>query len=523
MRRTAALVALRRVALLLTLTATVVACGSDAHEAVITSAVTGPAPSAAAPPVSTAIGPYDIGTFTGIDLWVDPVHGDDANDGSTRALALGTVDAAWQRIPSGTTLTTGYRLRLVAGTYPAADSVNYWEDHHGTAAAPIIIEAADGPHTAVFEGDMNVFGVSYLYLLGVDIIRDGDAFHCEQCDHILIRGAELSGGNDATNGNGAHETVKINQSQYVYIEDNDIHGADDNAIDFVAVQYGHVTGNRIHDTVDWCMYAKGGSAYIDIVGNEVFDCGTGGVTAGQGTGFEFMRSPWLQYEAYGIRIVDNVVHDVEGAGLGVNGGYDVLLAHNTLYRVGSRSHVIEVVHGRRGCDGDVAACTERHDAGGWGSADEEQPFIPNKHVYVYDNVVLNPPDAPSQWQQFQIDGPLEPPAASGAPNPSLADDDLRIVGNVVWNGPVDHPLGTGDGCADTNPTCTEAQIRADNAINTIEPVLVDPEHGDFRLTDASRAALPPTVAIPNFTWDDLPPGLPVPPGPTSNAEYALPR
>ena len=26
-----------------------------------------------------------------------------------------------------------------------------------------------------------------------------------------------------------------------------------------------------------------------------------------------------------------------------------------------------------------------------------------------------------------------------------ADDDLRIAGNVVWNGPRDHPLGTGEG------------------------------------------------------------------------------
>jgi len=265
------------------------------------------------------------------------------------------------------------------------------------------------------------------------------------------------------------------------------------------------------------MYTKGGSAYIDVVGNEVFDCGTGGITAGQGTGFEFMRSPWLQYEAYGIRIVGNVVHHVEGAGLGVNGGYNVLLAHNTLYRVGSRSHVIEVVHGRRGCDGDTATCTSHHDQGGWGSTEEEQGFIPNRHVLVYDNLVVNPKDAASQWQQFQIGGPLEPPAASGAPNPALADDDLHIVGNVVWNGPVDHPLGTGDGgCADTNPTCNEAQLRADNAFNTVEPVLVDPEHGDFHLTDAGRAALPATVAIPAFSWDDL---TAVPAGPTDNSEF----
>ena len=60
---------------------------------------------------------------------------------------------------------------------------------------------------------------------------------------------------------------------------------------------------------------------------------------GQGTGLQFMTAPWLHYEAYGIRVVNNIVHDTEGAGLGVNGGYNVLIAWNTLYRVGRRSHV----------------------------------------------------------------------------------------------------------------------------------------------------------------------------------------
>ena len=34
----------------------------------------------------------------------------------------------------------------------------------------------------------------------------------------------------------AHDMLKVNQSQYVYIEDSTLAGADDNTIDFVAVQ-----------------------------------------------------------------------------------------------------------------------------------------------------------------------------------------------------------------------------------------------------------------------------------------------
>ncbi len=458
---------------------------------------------------TAAAEPYDIGTFRGTDLWVDPVGGDDANDGATRATALRTVDAAWQQVPAGTELTTGYRILLAPGTYPVDGSVNYWEDRRGTADAPIVLEAADGPHTATFEADMNVFGVSHLYVLGVDIIREGDAFHCEQCDHVLLRDVELSG------GTGAHETVKINQSQHIYIESADIHGADDNAIDFVAVQYGHVIDSEIHDAVDWCMYTKGGSAYLTIAGNDVHDCGTGGIAAGQGTGFEFMTAPWLHYEAYGVQIVDNVIHSVDGAGLGVNGGYGILLAHNTLYRTGARSHVAEFVLGRRGCDGTTERCQANHDAGGWGSTGGEEQYIPNRHVWFYDNLILNPDGAGSQWQQFQIGGPVDPPAGSGVPSPAVADDDLRIIGNVVWNGPADHPLGTGDGgCPDDHPTCSAAQITADNTINTVQPELADPEAGDYRLTDASRTALPAPVAIPDLVWD-LPAEWNIPAGPTS--------
>ena len=440
---------------------------------------------------------WDLDAFAGTDIWVDPVNGDDASSGAERSASLRTVGAAWQMIPGGQPLTTGYRIMLAPGTYPQEGSVNYWEDKHGTAEAPIIVTSADGPHTARFDADINMFGVSHFAFVGVDIIREGDAFHCEQCDHILIRDAELSG------GTAAHETIKINQSQYISIEDSDIHGADDNNIDFVAVQYAHVVGNRIHDAVDWCQYAKGGSAYIRIEDNEIYDCGTGGVAAGQGTGFQFMIAPWLNYEAYGIDIVGNTIHDTEGAGVGVAGGYDIVIAHNTLYSIGSRSHTAEFVLGRRGCDGGSdPQCTVNHDAGGWGSTDEEGQFVPNRHVWFADNLIVNPADHPSMWQQFQIDAPTEPPSTSGVPSPALADDDLHIVGNVVWNGTADMPTGAGDGCADSNVTCNEAQLLADNAINTIEPVLVDPANGDYRLTAASAASLPAGVAVPVLEWTD---------------------
>lgn len=447
---------------------------------------------------------YPVGNPTVTDLWVDPSNGHDDATGADRVHALRTITAAWQRIPSGTTLTTtGYRLQLVAGDYPESSFPEYWEDRHGTAQFPILIQAADGPRTARLQADLNIYNVSYLYLLDLTIQHTSDVFHCEQCDHLLIRNSTLLGTRAAS-----HENVKINQSTYVYLEGNDIDGAEQNTVDFVAVHYGHILNNRIHNADDWCMYLKGGSAHFRVEGNEIYDCGTGGVTAGEGSGFEYMVTPWLHYEAYDLKIVNNVIHDTEGAGLGVNGGYDILLAYNTLYRVGARSHVLEFVFGGRTCDGDAALagrCTQNLAAGGWGTATvgESEP-IPNRNIYVYNNLIYNPTGYQSQWQHLAIYGPRSTSATSNIPSPAHSDDHLVIRGNVIWNGPADHPLGTGDdsGCQPSNPTCNATQLLADNAINTLEPQLVDPVHGDYRPTQNSNLATVTTYALPAFpAWD----------------------
>ncbi|MBP7962013.1 MAG: right-handed parallel beta-helix repeat-containing protein [Caldilineaceae bacterium] len=451
---------------------------------------------------------YDIGTPTVTDLWVDPVGGDDGRAGTSRTLALRTVSAAWAKVPQGAPLTgTGYRINLLPGSYAEATFPTYWEERHGTFHFPIILRAADGAGTVTLQGYVNLFDVAYLYLIDLEVANQGDVLHCERCDHFLIRNSRFDGGDRA-----AHETIKINQSQHVYIEGSEIRGSYENAIDFVAVQYGHIVGNRIHAADDWCIYLKGGSAYFRIESNEIYNCGTGGFTAGQGTGFEYMSSPWLHYEAYALRFINNVIHDTEGAGFGVNGGYDILFAHNTLYRVGARSHGMEFVFGGRGCDGEVANCQANHALGGWGpvSVGAEEP-IPNRNIYVYNNLLYNPPGYASQWQHFAIHGPRTPTAGSHIPSPARTDDNLQIRGNLIWNGPADLDLGMGgdQGCQPANPTCNAAQLVADNAINTVDPQLIDPTGGNFRPVLEGNVAGVTTYALPDFpAWASLTPSVP---------------
>ena len=427
----------------------------------------------------------EMGTPRVVDVWVDPVGGSDTATGAARAQPLRTLAEAWRRVPMGVPLTTGFRINLVAGTYPESSVPNYWEGRRGTVTAPVIVRAADGPGTARLPA-INVFNCRRLYLEGLDISAGGgDVAHFEACTHVLLRDCTIRGLGTIATYDVPQETLKANQCRFMYIERCDISGAWDNAIDFVAVQGGHVVASRIHRAGDWAMYAKGGSANLVVAGNEFFDAGTGGFTAGQGTGFEFMVAPWLTYEAEAITFRNNLVHDVEGAAFGVNGGRDVVIASNVAYRVGGRSHVIEVAFGSRTCDGDVAACQTRLAQGGWGTAivGGDEP-IPNRNVSIVDNVILNPDGAASRWQQFFVPLPRIPASGSNIPSPSRADDGLLVARNVIWNGPEDHPLGL-------EQAGLAAAILAGNAINTLQPVLRDPDRGDYRVIAAP--GMPATV------------------------------
>jgi len=453
-----------------------------------------PAPTPTPAPIPT---PAPTPTFpppNANTVWVNPNAGNDTNTGD-ELNPVRTVVEAWNRIPRGQLLSQPYWIQLQPGHYPANNTPNYWEERYGSATAPIVLNAAQGPRTVVFNGDINAYDIRHTWFNGITVDRDGDTFHCEKCSHIVLQHLVLK-------GNGmAHETVKINQSDHITIVDSDISGAEDNAIDFVAVQHGLIARNRIHNAQDWCVYAKGGSAYIMVDSNEIYGCGTGGFTAGQGTGFEFMVAPWLQYEAYGITVVNNVIHNVDGAGLGVNGGYNIIMAHNTLYRVGSRSHTVEFVHGSRSCDGDTVRCRENNRLGGWGGASVEGQWVPSKHVAFVNNIVYNPVGMVSRWSHLQVAEPVDPPAGSNILGLSKADDDLVVRGNVFSNGGGEMFSGL-RGEADS-------VFGAENWVNTVVgPILVDPEAGKFGLLPDGLVAGFRSTMVPAQPWDDVGLGVP---------------
>jgi hypothetical protein len=465
---------------------------------------------------------YDIGSPSLVDYYIDPVKGSDFNNGTSQNAPWQTVRKAWNSIISERELSTGYRINLLNGTYDSDNLPNYWELKRGSAKHPIILQSAPGQTNVRLTRDINMANVSYFYLLNVNITPTGggDAFHCENCDHLLIRGCVLNGGSTT---NGAHETLKVNQSQHIYIENNDISYADDNNIDFVSVQYGHIIGNTIHEAVDWCAYVKGGSAYIRVEGNTIYNCGTGGFTAGQGSGFQFMTSPWLHYEAYDIKFINNIIHHTTGAAFGTNGGYNILLAHNTAYNVGERSHLVEVVFGERTCDGERqgqsnSTCSQYYNAGGWGSGsvDTTPEPVGNRNIYILNNILVNPASS-SAPQHFAIYGPRTASAATNIPSPQKSDSNLSIRGNIIWNGTSSTPFGIEDndqGCQSDNLSCNITSITADNTINTLNPAFRDTSSADFR--PASTKSFPIPATLLSFPGGDRPSSPTSPSGELSN-------
>ncbi|KAI9030213.1 pectin lyase fold/virulence factor [Hyaloraphidium curvatum] len=477
--------------------------------------------------MSTNTLPYDMGSPVLRDIYCSP-SGSEAADGASPSTPT-TFARAWRdlvhRTGSNATRTTGYRVYLMPGTYPESQLPNYMENAVGTYQYPTVIQAVT-PGTVTLNGDLNVFNCRYLYLLDFAIDVAGDCLHFEQCHYLLMR-------NLRANGRGAaHETLKANQCSMVFVESCQLSGSYENALDYVAVHSGHIINSKFFDADDWCAYLKGGSAYFRVHGNEFYNCGTGGFTAGQGTGFEYMVAPWLFYEAVDIKFTNNVIHDTVGACFGCNGCAYTLFAYNNCTRVGSRSHTLEFVPGSRSCDGDSAKCTANRALGGWGppsggwaGPNDGGEFVPNLNVYVVNNRIVNPAPFRSQWQHFAVRGPSTPvTGVTGVPNPALSDDGLVIRGNLVQNGGSDMPLGIGDGCPNSNPTCNEAQLLRDNAINAGETAVLVVPVPDFPAWTGGVMGLFQAGATSNamVVPGGVPPPPPPPPPPATTARAVVP-
>lgn len=495
---------------------------------------------------------YDIGTPVLTNIWVDPVNGNDSNIGDSRTNALLTLSAAWGRIPR-TNSSTGYKINLVAGNYIYRDAGTnnivglYLDEKTGTYNFPIIIESADGPLSAHIYSALDFRAVSYVYLSGLDFVTDsssdggGNTLHYADGDHILIKNCRINGSDGTTRK--AQETLKVNQVKYIYTEGCDISGAFWFALDYVGVQYGHIQGCRIHDASVDCLLLKGGTAQIRVEDNIIYNSDRFGISAGQGAGFDFMVVPWIHYEAYDLKFFNNIVYNSGYAGIAVLGGYNILAAYNTFYKIGvdktGDRTLMTFNLGQRGCDGaENDTCNTHHALGGWSPGlwstpaipnGTELDCIPNKNVFIYNNIFYNPGSDSTVGGHLEIRAPYDGTDQSAAflascniPSPALSDENLQIKGNIIWNGSVNKLLGIDEstGGLDSNPTCNRAQLQSENRINVSEPQFVNAALYNFHPVSSGNIFGSVTYPVPNFGGTDRPSRPLIPLG---NLNNSIPR
>lgn len=542
----------------------------------------------------------EVATLDVLQYFVDPVAGNDTRDGRTASTAFQTLTRALCEIapvrlarsdePPPTPINT-YEINLLPGAYTAdnerramiptalAGREAYFDDssasmffNHraGSPDRPIIVQGYPaggvpprGTMRPSLEFRLNFGSVQYVYLknLNIQITSavpfggniDAAQFHTLRpempyphplrTNHLLIRNCEIFGG--GTMGSPrSHEVLKVNQCQHVYVEDCQIHGAFDaggaNPVDFVAVQYGHIVDCDIYDSPNnWCIYVKGGSAYIRVEGNRIH-AALSGFAAGEGTTTEFLSSPWWHYEAYAIKFVNNLIYNITQTGVGVQGGYDIEIAHNTLYNAGTSAQIFSLTFGQRDCAD--AECSSRITQEAWDTTSRSHvDIIPNRSIYVYNNVILID-RASTGFSVFDIAADLPIPA--GAPS-SLrsnlrptettamlrADEDLQVRGNFMGIRGVSDTFGPDwpsmwSGFVNTHSardmdfiTAFQRDNRNDGALPQINTVETDSSNflratgSTSNIFDVIMTGGPAALPAPSGSWpSDFPP---LPPGTTA--------
>jgi hypothetical protein len=246
----------------------------------------------------------------------------------------------------------GTDIQVAAGDY--AGGV-YFENVHGAAGEPVVIEAADVAHPPVFRGGadfMHFSRVSYLTLRNLSgtgatengINIDDGGVYDKPSHHVVLTGLKLSD----IGPHGNHDALKLSGLDDFRIERCDIERwgtGEGSGIDMVGCHGGVIEGNIFRhlpgdETVTGgnAVQTKGGCRNINVRLNHFENAGTRTVNIGGSTGLQFFRPPltsWPpnepRYEAKDITVEGNtfVGSDAPFAFVGVDGA---TVRYNTIYR-----------------------------------------------------------------------------------------------------------------------------------------------------------------------------------------------
>jgi hypothetical protein len=444
--------------------------------------------------------PFDIGQPVLQQVWVDPVNGNDANQG-TSSTPFRTLDAAWEY--ARVEIVRGFEVILRPGDYPAATLPGALRADEASIAEPAILRA-EQPGTARVHGRLNVITDS-IYIIGVDLVfpDENELAISVTADGVLLRDIHIS-----------RSAGLLIQAERAYIEQVTVDQATI-GITFT-VRWGHIINSRVRASSD-CVIVDVGS-YLLLNNNQIGPCGSSGVRLGTfATSEVHAEVPWLHYDVYDVKVTNNVVRDTAGVPLNLGSAYNILVAHNTIAATGTLPF-LRAAHGIRRCD-DATICQQRFALGGWGpTGGGTQARTPSKNVFVYSNVFYRPSGPPGAVL-LDIAAPVSGSGQNGTniPVPTRVDENLQVRGNIFWSPDAALLAQGSQGCDGANPACNASQLMLDNSVNTVQPQLVDAPEGDFHPLPGGNLFGRTPVPIPSFTWSDAAAAPPVPPGDVLNA------
>jgi hypothetical protein len=392
------------------------------------------------PTIASAVCTLPAPIDTGV-TWERTLHvattGSASGDGSPGA-PFATIDQA------AAAATPGTRILVQSGTYGPVSL----DGLTGVAGRPVAI-VADGDVTVdagragtpVRMSDPAYVVLEGFTLTGASVhgmnIDDGGSYETP-AHHLVLRNLTIAGAGSG----GNNDCIKLSGVDDFWVLESDVSGCNrGEIIDMVGCHRGVISGNYFHDTIGSGVQTKGGSADTIIHGN-IFERIPGrAVNAGGSTGEPYFRPIDAPYEAARIQIIGNIFSQN-----GVNSGAAVAYV---------------------GCDGCVFAQNTVVEPRTWVARILQEStaprFVPSRNgLFVNNLVVLRTEDL----RTFVNVGPgTAPETFTFANNLWFALDE-----GLSWSGP-SYCCGISE---------TDAIIQQD-------PMMVDPEGGDYRLAPNSPA------------------------------------
>jgi hypothetical protein len=235
----------------------------------------------------------------------------------------------------------GDRIRLAAGRYRPGVSLRGLA---GTAAAPIVVEGAEGASLPVFEGGavgLHISDCAHLTLRRISVkkqsgnginIDDGGSYETPS-HHIVLEQVRVAEVGPRGNSDG----IKLSGVDDFVVRDSSIEGWGGQALDMVGCHRGLVEGCTFRGKEGFAqasgVQAKGGSSAITIRRSTFLDAGGRAVNIGGSTGLAYFRPAGVRYEAKDIT-VEGCTFSGSDAPLAFVGVDGAIVRYNTIVRPG---------------------------------------------------------------------------------------------------------------------------------------------------------------------------------------------